>query len=232
MSRFIIETAGIKAIAERKNVKYIRLSIKPPDGQVYVSIPKRSSIDSARRFIEAKQSWIRENQEKLCQRAQNVQHEDDSVMLWGQKLPLRVVTGVSRSRAEAEHDGVVLYLRSQADFQQKTELLEAMMRSQIMERLPGLAEKWEKIMGVHATEWRTRKMKTRWGSCNVVEKRIWLNLRLAMLPPECLEYVVVHELCHLHEPSHNERFKALVNSFYPGWREVKAQMQQLSGVLW
>ncbi len=232
MSCFIIEAAGIKAVAERKNVKYIRIVIKPPDGQVRVSVPRRASLAEVKAFIEEKSGWIAGKQAELRARAAAVPARSDAaVLLWGESLPLSVTTGAERASWNVECGKVVLDLKSDSA-DERCAAVDALCRGQLAARLPQLAEKWERITGVNAGEWRIRSMKTRWGSCSIGKKRIWLNVRLAMLPQECLEYVIAHELCHLHEPSHNARFKSLMDSFYPGWREIKKQMSEMSAVLY
>ena len=231
MSKFIIEAAGIKAVAERKHVKYIRISIKPPDGRVEISVPVRTSLTAVRNFIKQKKDWITEKQSQFRRKMQAVPDGKDSVLLWGRVIPLVVITGSSSDRAELKEGKIIVELRDGSGPEQRVLLVDELLREQISERLPQIADRWENKIGVKADEWRTRRMKTRWGSCNTARKRIWLNVRLAMLPQECLEYVVAHELCHLHEPSHNERFKALMDVFYPDWRKIRKQMGDMSAIL-
>lgn len=231
MSVFIIEAAGIKAEAERKNVKYIRLTVTPPDGRVRVSVPRRASLESVRAFIEERRDWIAEKQAQCRARAAALPGEN-TVLLWGKEYPLEVTEHSGRESVRLEEGRIVARVNNLPDAAALAALTDDLMRRELKARLPALSEKWQSITGVSASEWRVRKMKTRWGTCNTVHKRIWLNLRLAMLPPECLEYVIAHELCHLHEPSHNARFKALMDGFYPDWRRVRKQMADLSAVLY
>jgi len=232
MNSFVIEWAGIKAIAQRKKVKYLRITVKPPEGQVYVSVPMRTTLATVRTFLEQKREWIAEKQAQCLSRAQMIPEcTGDYTLLWGKRLPLIVESGCSRCSAALEERGVVLRL-DQDSPEMREKLLDTLCREQLADRIPALAEKWEAIMKVSASQWRTRCMKTRWGSCNTVQGRIWLNVRLAMLTPECLEYVVVHELCHLHEPSHNARFRTLMDEFLPGWRRIRDDMKGMSGVLY
>lgn len=120
---------------------------------------------------------------------------------------------------------VYLKIGSASTVQQREQLLNEWYRGQLKQAIPPVMEKYERIIGVQAKEWRIKNMKTRWGTCNTVKARIWLNLQLAKMPTECLEYVVAHELTHLLEPSHNQRFYALMDGFYPDWRSVKKRMR-------
>lgn len=234
MSVFVIEAAGIKAEAERKNVKYIRLKVVPPDGRVKVSIPRRASLETVRSFMEEKKEWILAQQERIrttAQRAGINGSGTDSVMLWGRKIKLIVREGAQHNSVHISGDELVVSVRTAPTQEQLTAMLDEFYRSQMQERLPDVAAKWERHTGASADEWRVRIMKTRWGSCNVRCRRIWLNNRLAMLPPECLDSVVVHELCHLYESGHGERFKALMDKYYPDWRTVRKYMKTMSAIL-
>jgi len=235
MNEFYIDAGGIRARVVRKKVKCIRMYIKPPDGSVYISAPMRCSMDSVKSFVESKRAWIEEKQEQCRRRISAVPfsgQQENTVLLWGERLELAVTENASRDYVGLSEDMVVLCTSRAADALARAELLDGLYRRQLLERLPDIASKWQTRMGVKAEEWRTRRMKTRWGSCNVNKKRIWLNVRLAMLPQECLEYVVVHELCHLFEPAHNQRFWSLMSGFMPEWCEIRKRMNELSGVLY
>ncbi len=233
MSRFTTEAAGITASAERKSVRSIRLSVKPPDGRVEISIPRRASVETVKRFMEEKRDWILEKQEMYRARAEKLNQNvnSDTFMLWGRPLPLTVVEGAGRDSVSLENGQVIIRVRQTLTSEQRVRLLDELCREQLNIRLAEVTPKWERVTGVSANEWRTRVMKTRWGSCNIDKKRIWINVRLAMLPPECLDEVIVHELCHLYEPGHNQRFRAYMDRFYPNWRQVRAKKNELSGIL-
>lgn len=226
---FIIEVEGFRALVQRKKVRRITMTIKPPDGRVCITMPQNVSVSVARRFMKSKLEWIAHKQLECIRSAQAAPDASTGrVLLWGQPVPLSVVTGAHRCSAALEDGQAVLYVTDDSAAQRQ-ELLEELFRAQLQERLPEIIEKWERITGAHATGWQLRRMKTRWGSCTTNTGRIRLNTRLAMLPPECLEYVVAHELCHLHEPSHNARFYRLMDGFFPGWRDVRARMKEMSG---
>jgi len=231
---FQIDVGDIVVQAERKKVKCIRLYIKPPDGRVYVSMPMRCSIASVREFVESKRGWIKSKQEQCRVRdAQSsaAQQSENSVLLWGERCQLTVEENARNDGAEIVGGGIVVRTKQRADQETVTAVLDELYRAQLLERLPEVAEKWQRIMRVEASEWRTKKMKTRWGTCNVDRKRIWINVRLAMLPPECLDAVAVHELCHFFESGHNRKFYSLMDKYYPDWHYADVRLKELSGVL-
>ena len=232
MSRFIVEAAGIKAHVERKNIKSIRMYIKPPDGIVEINIPRSVSEERVKRFIAEHRGWIAEKQSECRRRTEIIGGRDrGTFLLWGRKMPLRVVENAAADSAVVRGGEVVVGTRGRCTDEIRTKLLDELCREQLRKRMDEVCGKWEKHLGVTVREWRTRVMKTRWGSCNTKEKRVWLNVRLAMLPPECLDKVIVHELCHLYEHGHGPRFKALMDKYYPDWRKVRARLSELSQVL-
>lgn len=233
MSEFFVEAGGIRARVQRKKVKCIRLYVKPPDGRVHISMPSGCAIETVRKFVESKREWILEKQAQCRSvNALSAQQTETTVLLWGERLELTVEENAVRNIAEPVGGGVVVRTKPGSGPEVRTALLDEMYRRLLLDELPAIAEKWQRIMGIEAEEWRTRRMKTRWGTCNVQQKRIWLNLRLAALPRECLEYVAVHELCHLHEPSHNQRFRMLMTGYLPEWSSIRSRMKTMSGVLY
>ncbi len=235
MGDFFIEAYGIKVRVERRKVKCIRLYIKPPDGSAFISMPQRCSIDSVRKFIESKRGWIEEKQAQCRARSAqtlSTQQACSTVLLWGNQMTLEVDETAGKDLAEPAGERIVIRTKNSADEHTRMALLDEMYRRLLCAELPSVTEKWQSRMGVKALEWRIKKMKTRWGTCNVEKKRIWINLRLAMLPPECLEYVVVHELCHLYEPGHNQQFWALMSMYMPEWKEIRVRMKDFCGVLY
>jgi len=231
MSEFFIEVSGVRVRVERKDVKRIRLRVTTPDGQVRVSMPRRTDIGQVKDFVRENLEWIRDAQEKINRRAQRVS-DDSRVLLWGQMTPLELIPDSGRSSASFSDAKIVLRFKGAVNDEEKTGLLNEFMRAQLLERMPQVTEKWQAVVGQRADEWRTRVMKTRWGSCNVRSRRIWLNVRLAMLPPQCLDSVTVHELCHLYEASHSSRFYSLMDKYYPEWREADRLMKEFSAVVY
>lgn len=234
MSASIIEIQGIKAQVERKDIKNIRIRVKPPEGQVRISMPRRCSIERVRAFMEQELDWIRERQKECIRKRQMVRTGTDTgdrVMLWGRMMPLTVMENTGRSSISLNGGEIIICTKDSGSEEERSRLLDELFRSQLTERLPKVSAKWQNVTGVSAVEWRVRKMKSRWGTCMIGKKRIWLNLRLAMLPPECLDAVAVHELCHFYEQGHNKHFRSLMDKYYPEWRMADIMLKELSGVL-
>lgn len=228
MSRYTVEAAGIKALVERKNIRSIRMYIDPPDGTVRINIPRSITDERVRRFITDHRAWILEKQALCRHRAEEIGSGDkDTFMLWGKKLPLTVIENADRDKAELADGKITVWVGKR----EVRDLLDELCRGQLQERMTEVCGKWERHLGVSVSQWRTRVMKTRWGSCNTRDRRVCLNVRLAMLPPECLDKVIVHELCHLYESGHGPKFKALMDKYYPEWRDVRRTINELSQVL-
>lgn len=219
---------------ERKRIKNMYLKILPPDGRVYVTAPNRMPEDTIKEFVRLKADWIRLKQENLMNRVENESQKEEleyqsgeSVLLWGKSLQLEVLYSEKHNRVE-QTDGKLLLrvkeTREMSTVSQRGKLVKVYYRDILSRELPYLFDHWQRIIGVRASGWYIRDMKTRWGTCNVRSKRICMNLRLVTKAPECLEYVVVHELVHLLEMSHNQIFKAYMDKFLPDWRNVKARL--------
>lgn len=122
------------------------------------------------------------------------------------------------------HGKIELHVRGELSPEQRERVLLSWYRQRLSELIPPLLEKWQNALGVQPREWAIRKMKTKWGACNMEARRIWLNLELAKKPVQCLEYIVVHELVHLLERHHNETFSALMSEFLPQWKTRRAEL--------
>ncbi len=149
----------------------------------------------------------------------------ETIQFLGKTLKLEIQTNAWKNRAAASGDTLYLFLRADADAAQREKLIQAWkkesLRKEVARRLPV----WEKKTGLSCSCWQIRDMKTRWGTCNVKTRKVWLSLQLANLDPECLEYVILHELAHLYEPSHNARFKTYLDGQMPRWREIQERMR-------
>jgi predicted metal-dependent hydrolase len=220
----IIELRGISIEILRKPIKNINLRIYPPDGLVKVSAPLRYSERLIRQTLEQKCSWIQEQQERIRSRMVTT----ESLLQTGTTLPFMgknytLIIEEHHGPKKIELNGEFIYCYIQPDSSQITRqaLLDKWYKYQMQSLLPDLIQYWETIVGVKISAWGIKKMKTRWGSCNTQVARIWLNLNLIKKPQICLEYVLVHELVHLLEPSHNRRFHGLMGQFMPQWREYQ-----------
>jgi predicted metal-dependent hydrolase len=206
----------------RKPIKNLHLGVYPPHGRVRVAAPDHITDDNVRLAVVSKLSWIKKQQASFAAQPRQSKREmvtGESVYLWGQRYRLEVVEQYGRHGLKIKNNSKLqLTVRPGTSRQNKEKVLNAHYRDALKVKIPELLEKWQPIIGRQAAGWGVKKMKTKWGSCNIEAQRIWLNLELAKKRPECLEYIVVHELVHLLERRHNERFLAHMNHFMPNWR--------------
>jgi predicted metal-dependent hydrolase len=228
-----ISTIDIGEIAinvVRKNIKNVHLSVYPPMGSVRISAPLRMNLDTIRVFAISKLDWIRHQQQKLQNQVRETPREyidRESHYLWGKRYLLNLIEIDAPARLELQHDRIVLQIRPGATTDRKRAIVDEFYRHQIETEIPPLIAKWEKLMGLQVNSFTVRKMKTKWGSCTPSLQTIRFNLELAKKPAECLEYVIVHEMVHLLEPSHNKRFVAFMDSFMPKWRFYQSELNRL-----
>ena len=214
----------------KKAVKNLHLNVLPPHGRVRVSVPPSMNDDAVRVFIASKLPWINKQIEKFKNQARETEREfieGESHYFQGKRYLLHIVETEAHSKIEIRNKKFLdLYVAEKSSKTQKAKILEAWYRAQLKRLISDMVAKWEKIMGVRVNDWRVKQMKTKWGTCNSKEKRIWLNLELAKKPLHCLEYIVVHECCHLLERSHSERFVTYMDKFMPQWRVYKEELNK------
>jgi len=216
-----ITLGGIDVEVVFKDIKNVHLSVHPPTGRVRISAPSRMSLDNIRIFAISKLAWIKQQQKKLQEQDRESPREyldRESHFVWGKRYLLEVIEIDKAPSIELKHNRMLLQVRPATDEQRKRDLVEGWYRTQLKEAVPPLIAKWEPIMEVRVNRFFVQRMKTKWGSCNPHADNIRLNTELAKKPPECLEYIVVHEMAHLLEPTHNDRFKALMDRFMPKWQ--------------
>ncbi len=214
----------------RKDIKNVHLSVHPPTGRVTIAAPLHLSLDTIRVFAIDKLRWIRGQQRKLVEQERESPREyldRESHYVWGRRYLLKVIEGDQAASVELSHSRLILRVRPGSDFAMKRELLESWYREQVRIALPALTAKWEPLIALKAERYFVRRMKTKWGSCNPRARTICLNTDLAKKPRECLEYLLVHELVHLLEPTHNARFIALMDRFLPKWQIYRATLNRL-----
>ena len=216
-----IEIEGIRIAVQRKNIKNIYLRVRAENGEVKVSAPVSVNRDRIFQFIHSKLPWIRRHlasgKEKELPKEINYM-TGDTVWLWGQKYRLLVFSKGSGSKVCVQGEEIILNVSSDSTAEEREKIWQDFCRAELKKRIPDLISKWEPVMGVQVCQWNVKKMRTRWGSCNIDKKRIWLSLMLAQKPEECLEEVVVHEMVHLLEAGHNKRFYGYMDRFLPQWR--------------
>lgn len=225
-----IDLGGMRADVVRKDIKHVHLSVYPPDGKVRISAPRNMALDTIRVYAITKLDWILRQQRKLREQEREPPREfldNESHFVWGKRYLLRLVDAESGSAVELKHSTLELRLRSGSDTAKRREVLDAWYRQQIRDAVPSLLSRWQPIIGVKANRVLVQRMKTKWGGCNPVSGLIRLNTDLARKPPACLEYIIVHELIHLLEPTHNARFQYLMDRFMPHWRQVKNELNSL-----
>ena len=214
----------------QKNIKHVHLSVYPPDGRVKVSAPLSMAPDTLRVFVISKLAWIKKQQSKLRAQQREAPREyldRESHYVWGKRYLLKIEETEAPSRIELKHNKLVLSVRPGTDQERKQALLEAWYRENLRQAVPALIEKWQSRMGVCVTRFYVQSMKTKWGSCSVHSGSIRLNTELAKKPRACLEYIVVHEMTHLLEPTHNSRFIGLMDRFMPKWRFYRDELNRL-----
>lgn len=230
MGKFFIDDIEIELI--KKDIKNLYLSVLPPDGRVRISAPKGLDDECVRLFAISKLSWIRK-QRAVFQKQERQSKRDfvsgESHYFLGQRYLLNVIyTNKRKQGVEVRNKTYLdLFVRNKATKEQRQKVMREWYRSELKALIPPLIEKWEPIIGVTVGSWGVRLMKTRWGSCNVSAKRIWLNLELAKKTPACIEYIVVHEMVHLLERLHNDKFVTYMDRFLPNWRSTKAELNGL-----
>ncbi|WP_417558593.1 M48 family metallopeptidase [Mesoflavibacter zeaxanthinifaciens] len=225
-----IELGNITIDVELKDIKNIHLSVYPPNGSVKIAAPSRMDLDTIRVFALNKLKWIKNQQATFKGQERETPREyisKESHYFKGKRYLLEVIEHPHPPNVVLNHSTIKLYVKPDTSLEKRKEILEEWYRTQLKEIVPKLITKWEHKIGVEANEYGIRKMRTKWGTCNTEAKRIWLNLELAKKPVECLEFIIVHELVHLLERSHNEVFVNYMNQFMPKWRFYREELNKL-----
>ena len=220
---------GLSVLVWWKRIKNVNLTVRAVDGQVRISVPWNISESRVRQMLLDRMEWITQQRRRFRALPKPVPlHGDDGEQhqFFGVAYPLSVQYGGGRHRVEFdEKDGIVLHVRAGTKRQRRLQVIADWYRAELSARIPALIKHWETRIGVQVEEWRIKKMKTRWGTCNINRRRIWLNLELARQPEICLEYIVVHEMVHLLESGHTRKFYNHLNRLLPGWREADGLLQ-------
>ena len=210
-----------------KDIKNVHLSVHPPNGRVRIAAPKRMSLDTIRVFAISKLGWIKQRQRKLRGQERETPREyldRESHYVWGKRYLLKVVERDEAPSVELKHAWMVLGVRPATDSGRKRSIVDAWYREQIKTAVPPLIARWEALVGVKVERFFVQRMKTKWGGCNPDTRSIRLNTDLAKKPRKCLEYIVIHELAHLIERHHNDRFVAIMDKHLPQWRLYRAEL--------
>ncbi len=229
MSLLRIEDLNIEVT--KKKVKYIYLKICHPNGNIKVSAPRYSSSDSIKMFVLSKLSWIKEQQVKVRSRKREVQLDFVSNELHyfkGEKFTLNVIEKAGHPKVILKENVMEVYVKPGSEPGKRKLMIDKLYREHLKTSIPSHIQKWEPIMNVKVNSFNVKRMRTKWGTCNIREKRIWLSLELAKKSAHLLEYVVVHEMVHLLERNHSKRFYGFMDEFLPGWRELRVELNKIA----
>lgn len=216
-----LTVAGIDVDVVYKDIKHLHIGVYPPLGRVRVAAPRRLDDDSVRLAVIDRLAWIKRQRTQLQDAQRQSQREmltGESHYVWGVRHRLKVVQRPGRAHVELDGGRLLLYTAADTDPERRREVLDHWYRKQLRVALPALIAKWEPVLAVSVPRWSIRRMKTKWGSCNRETGHIWFNVELAKKHPDCLEYIVVHEMTHYRERNHGERFTTLMDGILPDWR--------------
>jgi len=226
-----ITVGNLSVAVVRKAIKNLHIGVYPPHGRVRVAAPLAVSDEAVGLAVISRLGWIRRQQRRFevqPRQSQRAMVSGESHYFLGQRYLLRVHEQSGAGSVVVQ--GKVrldLFVRPGISAEQREVVLQCWYRLQLRDLIPPLLEKWQQILSVEVAEWGIKRMRTKWGSCNRAARRVWLNLELAKKPVRCLEYIVVHELAHLRERHHNERFTGLLDTHLPQWRMCRDELNQL-----
>ena len=224
-------TSQLSIDVVRKNIKNMHLAVYPPTGRVRIAAPLRINDEAVRLFAISKITWIRKQQRNFV--AQDRQpprqfKERESHYFLGKRYLLRIIEKEAPPKLVFKTKTYIdLYVRPNSTTEQRQTIMNEWYRAELKKLIPPIIYKWQKEIGVTVADWQVKQMKTKWGTCNIEKKRIWINLELAKKPIHCLEYIIVHEMIHLLERHHNDRFRFLIEKFLPQWKFYKEELNRL-----
>ena len=226
----MIRLGEIAIAVTRKDIKHVHLSVHPPAGRVTLVAPKGTRLEVARAYAVSKLGWIREQQAKLFGQARETPRqfvERESHQLWGRRYLLSVVEEDVKPFVRLDHRRIKLTIRPGSSRAKREQVIHEWHKLLLHEVVPARIKKWEVKLGVTVSGYFLQRMKTKWGACNHRAGNIRLNTELVKKPKDLLEYVVVHEMVHLLEPTHSDRFLAILEEHYPSWREARNELNEL-----
>jgi len=226
-----LEIGNICIEVVKKDIKNLHLAVYPPDGRVRLAAPNGVSDETLRLFTLSKLSWIKTQRRKFSgqvrePKRQYIQRESHYFL--GKRYLLRVIESNQSARVEVKAKSyIVIHTKPGSSKAQRQRLLNEWYRTELKKLIPELLSQWERKIGVEVSGWIIKQMKTKWGSCNIQKKHILFNLELAKKPIRCLEYIIVHELVHLIERLHNERFLSYMDKYLPQWKSCRQELNKL-----
>jgi len=219
-----LDLGGIAVDVVFKDIKNVHLSVYPPSGRVRISAPARMSLDTIRVYAISKLGWIKQQRKKLRAQERETPREyldRESHFVWGKRYLLKVVECDATPSVEPRHSKLLLRVRPGTSKEKCRAIVDEWYRSELKKAAPYLITTWEPRLGIRVKRLFIQNMKTKWGSCNAQSRSVRLNTELAKKPPECLEYILVHEMVHLLVRRHDEHFNVLMDRHLPGWRQVR-----------
>lgn len=225
-----ITVGNIAIDVVRKDIKNLHLGVYPPSGRVRIATPLKINDEAVRLFAISKMAWIKKQQLKFeTQERQSKRRfvSGESHYYKGRRYLLNVIYHNAAPKVEIRNKTHIdLYVRVGSTCEKRERVLTKWYRKQLKDQIPALIDKWQQIIGVEVDDWGVKKMKTKWGTCTPASRRIWLNLELAKKPEHCLEYIIVHEMVHLIERNHGDRFVACMDKFVPQWHLYKEELNR------
>ena len=225
-----IQLGELSIRVTKKDIKHVHLSVHPPGGRVTLVAPKATRLEVARAYAISKLGWIRQQQEKLAKQARETPRqfiERESHYLWGRRHLMTIKHREAKPAASLDHKRITLTVRPGSDANKRAEVIHEWHKSLLHAVVPSLVRKWESKLKVKVTGYFLQRMKTKWGSCNHKAGHIRLNTELVKKQKDLLEYVIVHEMVHLLEPTHSEQFMETLGKHYPTWREARHELNEL-----
>ena len=228
IERCYITVSGLRVDIVRKDIKNLHLGVYPPNGRVRVTAPLRVNDKAVRLAVITRLGWIKRQRAGFQSQDRESEREmvsGESHYFMGRRMRLRVIPDSGVTRVVVRNRAFIeMHVRPELTATQREKALHRWYRQQLKQLIPPLLDRWQTKLGVQVDEWGIKKMKTRWGTCNVDARRIWLNLELAKKPPQCLEYLVVHELVHFLAHHHDDRFIAMMDEHLPQWRAYRKKL--------
>lgn len=219
----LIEISGLDVQVNKKNIKNMHLSVKPPLGNVVVSAPLLMTKKSIENFVRQNIGWIKKQREKFANQPRMTERQyvsGETYYIWGKQYFLEFVPSKKRE-FKIEGDKILLRMKENSTVEQREKFMREEFRKILTEQLERLVPKWEEMTGLYCDSFQTKYMITRWGTCNSKAKRIWINLQMVEKPLECLEYIILHELVHLRVSNHGKEFVAIMDKYMPDWKDRK-----------
>jgi predicted metal-dependent hydrolase len=222
-----IKLGEVSIAVTRKDIKNVHLSVHPPDGRVTLSAPRATRLEVARAYAISKLGWIRDQQKKLADQARETPRQFINRESRGRRYLMTVVYRDAKPFVALDHRRIILTVRPASDAAKRAKVIHEWQKALLHQAVPLLIQKWERKLKVEVRSYFLQRMKTKWGSCNHRAGHIRLNTELVKKPKDLLEYVIVHEMAHLIEPTHSDRFVAILQKHYPTWREARAELNEL-----